>query len=307
METTRKTRPLPEKPIEPLGRFALARMLSGLTLAALLVTAVSGLFLFAYYSPSLEEARESVAFLYHRVFLGGAVHSVHFWGARISVVLLFLHAVESGFRRELPGLAWVAGLLLAGTVGLAYLTGHLLSGTHAGFWNFQATLEHLRAFPGGKWFLHVVLAWEGEVNDVVFSRTLAFHVSAFWVIAGVLAGFHLSRWVPRLTLRGEVAAWRSLVLTLGILATLGTLGVVLPPRVEQPVDFFSPGGKVLLPFVPFVSPFEGILGHLHRVVVLLLVVGVFFLPRFAPPRRKILWAGWVVIMVFFLILGRGLG
>ncbi len=308
METTRKTRLLPEKLSESRVRpLAPSRALSGLTLATLLITAVSGLFLLAYYSPSLSDARESLAFLHHRVFLGGAVHAVHFWGARVSVVLMLLHAVESGFRRELPVLAWAAGLLLAGAVGIAYLTGHLLSGTHPGFWNFQTTLEHLKAFPGGGWFLHVVLGWEGRVNDVVFSRSLAYHVSALWVVGGILAGFHLVRWFPRLALRGEVAVWRSVVLTLLILAALGTLGVFFPPRVEQPVDFFTPGGQVLLPFAAFVSPFGGMLGRLHHWIILLLIVGVFFLPRFSERQRRMLWTGWVLAILGFLVLGRGLG
>ena len=65
---------------------------------AFCVQAITGFFLWAYYSPSEQTAWESVYFLQHEVLGGWLLRAIHHYSAHVLIALLILYVVQSILR-----------------------------------------------------------------------------------------------------------------------------------------------------------------------------------------------------------------
>ena len=100
------------------------------------VQAITGFFLWVYYSPSAETAWESVYFLQYEVAGGWLLRAIHHYSAHVLLAMLILYVVQSILTRACRA---PRELVFWATVGLglcalaAVLTGDLLSWDQNGY------------------------------------------------------------------------------------------------------------------------------------------------------------------------------
>ncbi len=172
-------------------------------LFTLLVQAITGLVLLAFYSPSAQTAWESVYYIQYEVSGGWLLRGIHHFSAQVLVGLLglyLLHLVISGrYRPPRELVFWTALLMLAGALG-ACLTGDLLAWDEN---SYSATLVRCRFLllvPGIGDDLFKLAAGGPAFGHLTLTRFLALHVGVFAVALGLL--YVLNRWFER---RAEAA------------------------------------------------------------------------------------------------------
>jgi ubiquinol-cytochrome c reductase cytochrome b subunit len=143
-----------------------------------LTQAVTGFFLWAYYSPSTTSAWESVYHVQTSVAGGWFLRGLHHFGAQAFVVLLGLHVLQLVMTRacRVPGeLAfWIALLLLPLAVGLS-VTGWMLPYDQHGFWAARVPMNILSITPLIGESMRVGLLGGSDVSHLTLTRFLAMH------------------------------------------------------------------------------------------------------------------------------------
>ncbi|MBF0351925.1 MAG: hydrogenase iron-sulfur subunit [SAR324 cluster bacterium] len=150
--------------------------LGPLTLFALIILSVTGVYMFLYYSPSVESVYESVRYVNDEAFMGNLVRSVHQYAADMMLVLAVLHMVRIFVQdkyRQYRWIAWVSGVVLLFFIVLEGVTGHMMIGdTRSQFVSFNTSrlLAALKVFGPdlprsfssiellGTWIIWIMLA-----------------------------------------------------------------------------------------------------------------------------------------------------
>jgi ubiquinol-cytochrome c reductase cytochrome b subunit len=116
----------------------------------LLVEAVSGVALAAFYAPSSADAWGSVAYLQDQAKMGWVLRGVHFHGASAIVIIAGLHLVQTalyGAYKKPRELVWWLGILLM-VLTLAWaVTGYVLRWDQAGYWANRVEVGIAAATP----------------------------------------------------------------------------------------------------------------------------------------------------------------
>ncbi len=89
--------------------------LGALTIFTLLLLTGTGLYLFMYYSPSINNVFESIRYVNDEVFLGSILRSLHHYGSDLLIILIILHMMRMFSHEKYRGfrwIAWVSGVLL---------------------------------------------------------------------------------------------------------------------------------------------------------------------------------------------------
>jgi menaquinol-cytochrome c reductase cytochrome b subunit len=168
--------------------------LGSATLFAFVSQAVTGVFLAFYYTPSPEEAYNSVTHLTNDVFLGEFVRGMHKWGATVMIVLIFLHMGRTFFfgaykyPRELN---WVIGVVLLVLTLMMGLTGYLLPFDQRSFW---ATVVASNLFANGPIvgpYLADFMRAGAEFGPTTITRFYALHMLLIPGLIVALIGAHL--------------------------------------------------------------------------------------------------------------------
>lgn len=107
------------------------------TLAAFLITLVTGVLLMFYYKPSPEVAYASMKDIHFVVPTGRFIRNIHRWAAHVMVFGVLFHMARvfyTGAYRKPREFNWVVGMaLLAITLGLSF-TGYLLPWDQLAYW-----------------------------------------------------------------------------------------------------------------------------------------------------------------------------
>lgn len=216
-------------------------MLGALTLAALVVLALSGMVLTQFYNPSPLDAHASVQSIITSMPLVGFLRDVHAWSASAAVVLVFAHlsAVfwRRGFRNPREALWWSGVLLLALLFGLSF-TGSVLRAD-------QEAIEALAHAVAGSALMGPLGApFQPGFSDSspIVTRMYALHVSVIPVLLIALLALHL--WLIRhlgVSAAGEArATFRSHLRPMSGFA-LFVVGVVAGLALLWPEDLMAPG------------------------------------------------------------------
>lgn len=286
---------------EEAGRWSY--MLGGLTLAFLLVLAVTGVYLAQFYNPDPVGAHDSVLYIVVRAPLGDWVRSVHSWSAGAVTLTLTAHLALVFWRRSYvrprEG-TWWAGVGMAGLVFLLVVTGTVLRWDQEGY-------EALAHFVAGGELVGAVGRFFTEgftVSTPLLTRIYGLHVSALPLALAGLAVLHL--WlVRRLGVRvptsGATIPFRNHLVRLSGAALLGfalvgVLAVVAPEGLGHPP---VAGEEVTKPFWPllWVYGLENLLGMWGMVVgpgaVAAFLLAVPLLDRDAESGHGLRgWVGW---------------
>jgi len=171
-----------------------AHTLGSLLLFYLALQGITGILLSLYYSPSLEHANASLAFVREELFLGLLVFNVHRYGADFVLVVALLHILRCFFGATYKAprrLLWCSGLVLLPLLVLFPLTGMLLPFDQKGYWATTVVLNMLADVPLVGDALKDLLTGGAGIGGVALSRFFILHVCVLPLALVTLAGFHL--------------------------------------------------------------------------------------------------------------------
>jgi cytochrome b6 len=236
---------------------------------------VTGILLMLYYSPSAEEAFESVEFLMTTVPFGWLIRSVHSWSANLMVFFAFVHLATVYFTkayRKPREVTWITGcILLFLAMGFGF-SGYLLPWNQLAFFATKVGTDIAGAVPlVGEWTLRFLRGGE-RVTGGTLSRFYGWHVAILPAVTAVLLGAHLllvqiqgmsvppkqeeeasrrrpMKFFPNFALR-DLFGW---VLALGVLAAIAAL---FPWELGEKADPFAPAFKDIRPEWYFMFMFE---------------------------------------------------
>jgi ubiquinol-cytochrome c reductase cytochrome b subunit len=160
----------------------------GSTLVFCFVTQiVTGVILWAAYSPSTQSAWESVYYIQHQMTAGWLLRGVHHFMAYAMVALLALHflqvVIDGAYRAPREINFWV-GLILMQIVFAMALTGYLLPWDQKGYWATKVATSMISLVPGIGPTLERLVVGGSEYGHHTLTRFFALH-------AGVLPGLLL--------------------------------------------------------------------------------------------------------------------
>jgi quinol-cytochrome oxidoreductase complex cytochrome b subunit len=107
------------------------------SIAAFLITLITGILLMFYYKPYPDVAYQSIKDIHYVVPTGRFIRNIHRWAANLMVVTVILHmarAFYTGSYRKPREFNWLVGMgLLVMTLGLSF-TGYLLPWDQLAYW-----------------------------------------------------------------------------------------------------------------------------------------------------------------------------
>ncbi len=176
-----------------------------------LVQAVTGFFLWMYYSPSAQTAWESLYFLQHEVAGGWLLRGMHYYAGQVLLVLIgayVLTMVFSGtYRAPRELVFWLAVAMAAVAIALL-LTGDLLSWSQRGYWSTDVRTKFLFLLPWVGGDLYKLAVGGPAMGHLTLTRFLALHAGLFSAVFAVLVVLHAA-WARRAALQQASVAFRS--------------------------------------------------------------------------------------------------
>ncbi len=157
------------------------------------VEAVTGLFLWMYYSPSAQTAWESVYYVQYEVFGGWLLRGVHYYAGQVLLALAGLYALHMilsrAYRAPRELVLWtVVGMVLV-TICLL-LTGDLLPWTQCGYWSTNVRTKFLFLLPGVGDPLYKLAVGGPGMGHLTLTRFVALHAGVFSVVLAALVWLH---------------------------------------------------------------------------------------------------------------------
>ena len=189
-------------------RWATTAGLGIASVAAFLITLVTGILLMFYYKPYPEVAYESMKDIHFVVPTGRFVRNIHRWAANLMVVVVILHMARAFYTaayRAPREFNWLVGIaLLVTTLGLSF-TGYLLPWDQLAYWAItiganiaQSPREITDALgvtevfdPGG--LQRLLLLGSDTVGEEALIRFYLLHVMVLPLVAAMLMAVHFWR------------------------------------------------------------------------------------------------------------------
>jgi ubiquinol-cytochrome c reductase cytochrome b subunit len=225
------------------------------------VQAITGFFLWAFYSPSAQTAWESVYFVQNEVVGGWLLRAIHHYSAHVLLAVLMIAVVQSILTRAYRA---PRELVFWATVGLglfalaAVLTGDLLSWDQNGYASTKTRTGFLTFLPWvGDSLLKIAIGGPGPaLGSLSLTRFFAMHVGLFgggFLLLLIVRGVLSRRASAKTVASGESSgccggctavpywpgqAWRGAVACLIVLAVVLLLACqhgVTPPHAGAPL------------------------------------------------------------------------
>ncbi|TMQ16346.1 MAG: c-type cytochrome [Deltaproteobacteria bacterium] len=228
------------------GRASFAYVFGTVLVFLLVVEAVSGIALAAFYAPSSTDAWGSVAYVQDQVTLGWLVRGVHFHAASAMVIVAGLHLVQTalyGAYKKPRELVWWLGILLMMLILAWAVTGYVLRWDQAGYWANKVEVGIAAATPVVGGVIRKLALGGNDYGNLTLTRFYALHVLILPAVVGALTAGHVMlarklgptplgdrertprpRW-PDQTLRNAIAI--AMVLTVLVVYVVAVRGVEL--------------------------------------------------------------------------------
>lgn len=297
-------------PIAPVAN-RLAYMLGGLTFFGIILLIVTGVLLDQFYNPSPIAAHDSLLYLMTRVPLGLWLRGLHYWGASIVLVTVFLHMSFVFWRRSYVRpreVTWWAGVGLFAVLFALAFTGTVLRADQEG----GEALAH--AIMGARLTgaLGLPLSPDFAPSTTLLSRLHSAHVSLLPLILLALVGLHF--WLIRVlginssepkTSRFSSHLPKLTGYALLLLGLAGTLAAFFPPGIGHPS---VEGVEVTKPFWPFLWIYvvENTFGMWGMIVAPFVIFGFLFIiplldrPQEGAGRPRWLTASALVMLTLYV-------
>jgi ubiquinol-cytochrome c reductase cytochrome b subunit len=153
-------------------------ILPGVLMFTFMLEALTGIFLWMFYSPSAQSAWESVFWIQYGMHGGWLLRGIHFYAGHTMVVLSGLYIVQlvftGAYRAPREFIFWLSILMLFALLGLL-LTGDLLRWDQEGYWSTQVRARFLTLIPwiGGEAFK--VAVGGSDFGHLTLTRFFALH------------------------------------------------------------------------------------------------------------------------------------
>lgn len=178
------------------AKFTYTFGLGGLALFSFLVTAVTGIVLLFFYTPTPEAAHASMEHIRSVLPYGWYFRNLHFWAAQVMVVAVVLHMIRivltGGYLRG-RRFNWLIGLSLLVFTLLMDFTGFPLrwdAGTH---WALVVGTHLIQNFPVMGARLYRLMVGGTEVSGVTLLRFYTWHSFGLPFLAGLFMTYHIFR------------------------------------------------------------------------------------------------------------------
>jgi len=152
-----------------------------LSMVALVIQIVSGIFLTMNYKPSAAEAFASVEFIMRDVPGGWLIRYIHSTGASMFFIVVYLHMARGllyGSYRKPRELIWIFGVLIYLTLMAEAFFGYLLPWGQMSYWGAQVIINLFGTIPLIGEPLAVWIRGDYNVSDATLNRFFAMHVIA---------------------------------------------------------------------------------------------------------------------------------
>ena len=164
---------------EPIPGGARWRYVWGSTLVfTFVIQMITGICLWAAYSPSVQTAWESVFYIQHEMYLGSVVRGMHHYAAQVMIVLLALHLmqviIDGAYRAPREINFWLGLILMQIILGLS-LTGYLLPWDQKGYYATQVTTKIVGSAPVVGQELQNLVQGGSEYGHHTLTRFFAMH------------------------------------------------------------------------------------------------------------------------------------
>lgn len=160
----------------------------------LLVEAVTGAALAAFYAPSTTDAWASVAYVQDQMPGGWFVRGLHHHGASALVIIAGLHLVQTaiwGSHRKPREVVWWLGIVLLLLVLAFAITGYVLRWDQAGYWANQVEVGIAAGTPViGPAIKHLAIGGN-EYGNLTLTRFYALHVTLLPAVVTLLVIGHV--------------------------------------------------------------------------------------------------------------------
>jgi ubiquinol-cytochrome c reductase cytochrome b subunit len=171
----------------------------GAVLAFILVLeAVTGAALAAFYSPSTTDAWASVAYLQDQADWGWLVRGLHYHGASAIVIVTGLHLAQTaiwGAYKKPRELTWWLGVLLLLLVLAFAITGYVLRWDQAGYWANRVEIGIAASTPIIGNAIRKLAIGGNEYGNLTLTRFYALHVVVLPGVVTAIAVGHV--WLAR--------------------------------------------------------------------------------------------------------------
>lgn len=229
-----------------IGGASFAYVFGSVLVFLLVLEAVTGLALAAFYAPSSTDAWGSVAYLQDQATLGWFLRGVHFHGASAMVIVAGLHLVQTalyGAYKKPRELVWWLGILLMILILAWAVTGYVLRWDQSGYWANKVEVGIAAATPVLGDLVKKLALGGNDYGNLTVTRFYTLHVMILPAIVGALTWGHvvisrklgptplrnrerpaIPRW-PEQTLRNAIAI--AMVLTVLFVYVVAMHGVEL--------------------------------------------------------------------------------
>ncbi|MGH9432483.1 MAG: cytochrome b N-terminal domain-containing protein [Terriglobia bacterium] len=176
-----------DEPIPGGPRFAY--VFGSALLAVFLLQILSGVALLFYYTPSVDHAHTSVAYIMKAVTAGSFIRGLHVYGASAMIILLVVHLAQNFFYGSYKGrreLQWISGcILLFLVLGMGF-TGYLLPWDEKAYFATKVGANVPSEFPVvGSWIKRLLLRGD-HLGALTISSFFVLHV---FIISGLIVLF----------------------------------------------------------------------------------------------------------------------
>jgi ubiquinol-cytochrome c reductase cytochrome b subunit len=161
----------------------------------LVVEAVTGAALAAFYSPSTTDAWASVAYVQDSMPGGWFVRGLHHHGASAIVIVSGLHLVQTaiwGSHRKPREVVWWLGIVLLLLVLAFAITGYVLRWDQAGYWSNQVELGIAAGTPVIGGAIRSLALGGNEYGNLTLTRFYALHVTLLPAVVTLLVIGHVA-------------------------------------------------------------------------------------------------------------------
>lgn len=229
------------------GKASWLRVWACVMVFAVVVQAVTGFFLWMYYSPGAQSAWESVYYVQNEVAGGWLLRAVHHYSAHVLLAAVMLYVLQTvltaAYRAPRELVFWAAlgvGCFSLGTI----ITGDLLYWDQNGYTSTKVRTSFLNLLPGvGQSLLALATGGGSDLGNLSLTRFFALHVGLLGggTIALALAHAYLTRRADQIETEGAAGepwwpnqAWISALACLAFIAIVFALslrhGVTGPHR-----------------------------------------------------------------------------
>jgi ubiquinol-cytochrome c reductase cytochrome b subunit len=176
------------------GGASFAYVFGAVLMFLLLVEAISGVALAAFYAPSSTDAWGSVAYLQDQARLGWMLRGVHYHGASAIVIVCGVHLVQTalyGAYKKPRELVWWLGVLLMVLMLAWAVTGYVLRWDQAGFWANKVEVGIAAATPVLGEAIKKLALGGNDYGNLTLTRFYALHVLILPALIGAVVVVHV--------------------------------------------------------------------------------------------------------------------